>query len=149
MNLKILNKKEIKKILEKLNNQFGFEGELDYVFLLNNKDRIYLMTKDLAKIKIDSLRINSMGLYFAELPRDEIRLSIEGSQLVGKHCNKNILELTQKEGKDWLKGFDLARKEEKGFYLLKHEDDFLGCGRAVDDKILNFVPKNRRLKVSD
>jgi NOL1/NOP2/fmu family ribosome biogenesis protein len=149
-NLKALNSKEIKKIYENLNDTFGFSKELDYAFLLNNRNRIFLINREISAIDTTKLRINSIGLYFAELPHDEVRLSIEGAQLIGKDCTKNVVELNEKEARDWLKGFDLFKEtKEKSFVILKHKDDFLGCGKATGEKILNFVPKNRRLKVSD
>ena len=149
-NLKILNSREIKNIYNKLKERFGFEKALDYVFLINNKNRIYLINKDFAEIDTSKLRINSLGLYFGEINNKEIRLSIEGAQLIGKDCKENVLELDEKEAREWLKGFDLFKDiEDKGFIILKHKEDFLGCGKAVEEKILNYVPKNRRLRVSD
>ena len=34
----------------------------------------------------------------------------------------------------------------KDLLILKYKDDFLGCGKASEKKITNFIPKNRRLK---
>ncbi|MCK5282905.1 MAG: hypothetical protein KAK00_05845 [Nanoarchaeota archaeon] len=149
-NLKILNSKEIKNIHNLLKKRFEFEKHLEYVFFLNNKNRIYITNRDLSKIDTSHLRINSIGLYFGELHNNEIRLSIEGSQIIGKNSSKNVLELNEKESREWLKGIDIDKKyEEKGYVILKHNEDFLGCGKAVESKILNYVPKNRRLRVSD
>ena len=36
----------------------------------------------------------------------------------------------------------------KGYVIIRHEGDYLGCGKYVDGKILNHVPKERRLRVS-
>ncbi|MBD3164959.1 hypothetical protein GF323_07205 [Candidatus Woesearchaeota archaeon] len=146
--LKILNKKEIKKISALLKRQFGFEKSLGYVFLMNNKSRIFLITGAISGIDMANLRINSLGLYFGEISSSQIRLSIEGSQLIGKD-SKNIIELDEKEAKEWLGGIDISKKiDSRGFVLLRHKRDFLGCGKAVDNKILNYVPKNRRLRAS-
>jgi len=109
-----------------------------------------MINKDFSEIDIEKIRINSIGLYFGETFHNEIRLSIEGSQLIGKDCTKNILELNEKESKEWLKGIDIDKEvEDRGFVIIKHDKDFLGCGKAVESKILNYVPKNRRLRVSD
>ena len=32
-----------------------------------------------------------------------------------------------------------------GFVIIKNRDDFLGCGRVVDSKLLNYVQKERRV----
>jgi len=33
--------------------------------------------------------------------------------------------------------------------MIKHDNDYLGSGKATKGIILNFVPKTRRLNVSD
>jgi len=145
-NLKILNKKEIKKIYALLEKRFGFNDDLELGFLMNNKNRLYVVNKDFAGIDTEKLRINSVGLYFGEICGNEIRLSIEGSAIVGKSATNNILDLDDEQAKDWLRGFDLnIDYEDKGFVLIRNKD-FLGCGKAVIKRILNFVPKNRRIK---
>jgi len=149
--LKILNKKEVKQILAKLKEQWGFSKTLNYTFLRSTKDKIYLVTNDLSKIDLSKLRIDKIGLYFCKIVNQkEIRFSIEGSQLIGPYCNKNIIELTESEMKQWLQGFDLDKevKDVKGFALIKHNNDFLGSGKIIDGKILNYIPKARRIKVS-
>jgi NOL1/NOP2/fmu family ribosome biogenesis protein len=149
-NLKILNKKEIKTILEALDKQFGCDVKLDYVFLMNPSNRLFLANKELFDINLKKLRVNSIGMYFGEFSNDEIRLTIEGSQLIGPKSTKNIVELDDSETKEWLKGADLEKDvTEKGFVILKHGPDYLGSGKVKEDRILNFVPKTRRLAVSD
>ena len=148
--LKILNKKEIKKILEIIKNQWGCDVNLDYAFLMNKENKIYIVNKEISKVDFSKLRINSVGLYFATMQGNELRLSIEGSQIIGPKAKKNILELDEKETKEWLKGIDLEKEtKEKGFVIIKHDDDFLGCGKAVEKKVLNYVPKARRIAVNN
>ena len=144
--IKILNKKEIKKILESIEEQWDAEVNLDYAFLKTEKDKIYLVNKDISKIELGKLRINSIGLYFAEIRNGEIRLSIEGSQLIGKKAEKNVLKLNEKEMKEWMKGSDLEKEGNfSGFLIIKHKDDFLGCGKCANGKILNYIGKARRI----
>lgn len=146
-NIKILNSREVKKILALLKLSFGFEDKLGYCFLMNNKNKIYLINKDISKIDLDKIRVNSIGLYFAEIGKGGIRLSIEGSRLIGDDCSANILKITAEDAKVWLQGLDLEiNLPEKVFVIIKSGEDYLGCGKAVEGKILNFVPKNRRLK---
>ena len=145
-NLKILSKKEVKPILKNLKDRFNFKKGLDYTILKNNQNKLFLINSQLKDIALDNLKINSIGMYFGDFS-DGIRLSIEGSQMIGNDCTKNILELDDKNSKYWLTGLDLdIEYENKGFVLIKYADEFLGCGKAVTDKILNYVPKNRRLK---
>ena len=34
----------------------------------------------------------------------------------------------------------------KGFVIMKYKDELLGTGKASEEKISNFIPKNRRLR---
>jgi NOL1/NOP2/fmu family ribosome biogenesis protein len=149
MNLKILNKKQIKEILALIKNQWDTDLALDYTFLKDKEGKIFIINKQFAEIDLSKLRINSMGLYIAQLMLDGIRLSIEGSQLIGPKAKRNILELTEKQLKQWLKGNNLEIKTElKNYVILKHNKDFLGTGKIKENKILNYIPKTRRLKIS-
>ena len=149
-NLRVLERKDKKTFLEILKKQFGFEDKLNYAFLTNNKNKIFIVNRDIANIDLNKIRINSIGLYIAELRNNEIRLSIEGSQLIGKKAKKNIIELDEKQAREWLKGKDIETKTKKqGFVILKHNNDYLGSGKVKENKILNFIPKTRRLNVSD
>ena len=106
--LKILNNKEKKKIIELMKNYYGTsEIKLDYVFMKNKDDKVYLLSKDFSKIDTENIRINSIGMYFAKLYPNGIRLSIEGSQLIGPLAKKNILEVNNDEVKNWVKGYDI------------------------------------------
>lgn len=147
--LKFLNKKEAKQILEMLESQWGFKGELDYIFMMNSRNKIYIINRDISKVDLEKLRIDSIGLYFGETLGNEIRLSIEGSQMIGKNCSKNICELNDAEFKEWLAGNDLHKEEGSGFMLVRHNDDFVGCGKAGKDKFYNYIGKNRRITASD
>lgn len=145
-NIKILNKKEIKKILKLIEKQWNSKLTLEYAFLKTDKGKIYIVNEDISRLDLSKLRINSIGLYFGKLEKDELRLSIEGSQLVGKKASKNVLELNDKEVKEWMSGKDLEKKGNySGFLLIKHKEDFLGCGKFKNGKILNYVSKSRRL----
>ncbi|MEK6921793.1 MAG: hypothetical protein AABX82_07940 [Nanoarchaeota archaeon] len=143
-----LNRKEIKHILRQLEEQWGFTLDLEYAFFMNNQRRVALVNKEFALIGDAKLRINSLGLYFCELMENgEIRLSIEGSQLVGPHSTKNIVEVDFVSAKQWMFGQDLEISfgESTTFVILKHGDYFLGCGRYKNGVISNHVSKNRRI----
>lgn len=148
--LKVLDRKERKSFLDMLESQFGFNEKLDYIFFINGKNKIYIANKELSTIDLSKLRINSVGMYIAELRKDVARLSIEGSQLIGPKATKNVVELQDAEAREWMKGKDLDNTwDVQGFVIIKRDGDYLGCGRATKDKILNFVSKARRLNVSD
>ena len=92
-NLKILNSKETKEIMKSLKLQYGFEDKLDYAFLRDTKDRIHIVSKDIAGIDLRRLRINSIGMYFCTIEKDGIRLTIDGSQIIGPGSDKNIIDI--------------------------------------------------------
>ncbi len=146
-NLQILNKKQIKAILSLLEKKFGYKDKLDYVFLQNKEGKIFIINKELAKLDLSKLRINSIGLYFGKVEKGGLRLSIEGSQIIGNQAKKNIVEINSQQIKEWLTGQDLTISGYSGFVLIKHSNDFLGCGKAKEDRILNFVPKARRITI--
>ncbi|MBC8494835.1 hypothetical protein H8D36_01645 [archaeon] len=146
--LKILNSKEQKNIRKLLKEEFGFEETLEYVFLINNKQRVYIINRDIERVDLETLRIDAMGLYFGTLEGGGLRLSIEGSQIIGPKANKNILEINDKQFELWLKGVDFEIETTLlGFVLVKYEKEFVGCGRIKNDVLMNFVPKARRLTV--
>lgn len=148
---KILNSKEVKAIAEMVQQQWGCElsSVVDEVgFLEGATGDIFLISRDVEKLDLERIRIDSLGLYFGEKKNDELRLSIEGSQLVGKAAVKNVIQLDDAEFKLWLQGSDLEKDYGgcSGFVIMKHSGDFVGCGRCKEGKILNFVPKARRVK---
>jgi len=146
-NLRILNNKEIKQVLNKIQEQFGIkEIKLDLGMLKNKEGKIFLITKDINKVNLDKLRINELGLYIAKEDKG-IRLSIEGAYLFGKHAAKNIHEIDKANAYFWMTGEDIScKKEFKGFVIIRYKDNYLGCGKWKENKILNFIPKERRIK---
>ena len=148
--LKVLNKKQTKEIINKLKKQYEIkELTLDYIFLINTNNKIYIINKDLKKLDQSKLRINSIGLYFAALDKQKrIRLTIEGTQLIGKKATKNVLEIQPKELKEWIKGYDLkTEKNLKDFIIIKYKNYFLGSGLFTKGIVKNFISKARRLTV--
>ena len=146
--LKILNNKEIKEVLKLIESQWGAKLKLDYAFLKNLKNRIFVVNKDISKIDFSQLRVNSIGMYFCEIDKLGIRLSIEGSQIVGPKATKNIVEINEEQTKQWFNGQDLEIKGNySGFLIIKHNNDFLGTGKYKSGRILNYVGKSRRVNL--
>ena len=145
---RILNSKEIKKILNWLKEHYSIkELKIDKAFLQNTKDKIYLISKKISEFEDKNLRINLIGMYFAKEEKNGIRLSIEGSQIIGPEATKNVVELNENQLSEWLNGQDVELTAEiKGFVIIKHGNDFFGVGNYKEGKILNYVPKERRIK---
>ncbi|MDO8622764.1 MAG: hypothetical protein Q7R52_00805 [archaeon] len=150
MEIKILTESEKKKITNQLKEQFGIEY-LDGTLIRLGKERIMLFTGEIERKWIETiynnLHIEGIGLYIGKEQDDGIRLSIEGAQLFKEQIKKNIFELEDHQVDDWMKGRQLdIQTGKKGFFVMKYKNDFLGTGKFSEEKIGNFIPKERRLK---
>ena len=125
-------------------DQYGFSEKLDYIFSISEKGNVYIVNHSVKDIDLNELHTHIVGIYFGEWKRGELRLSIEGSQLVGPHSTKNILIVDSKVEKMWMYGLDIPCSGLSGFVMVKGRD-FLGSGRLKEGKILNHVPKGRRI----
>ncbi len=146
--LRILNTRQVKEILQKIEQQYGCEIKTELAFLEDDKYKIYLVNRDVAGIEFEKLRINSMGLYFAEISKGgEIRLTIEGSAIVGPLAKKNVVELSEEQLRLYFLGKDVPAEldiEGQPFVLLKYKTDFLGSVKYKEGKLLNYLPKVHR-----
>ena len=152
MALKIFNKKEKQEIVGKLNVQFGI-NEIPGQIIMKGKEKLFLFSGSFTDKEIKKLEeltvIERIGAYFAKIDEhsNKIRLSIEGSQVLKDQIKKNIFEIPEELLENWMKGQELNVKTgKKGFLIMKYKDNFLGSGKASENKIGNFIPKNRRLK---
>ena len=149
--LKILNSHEKKEIEKQLEERFGIK-EIPGRIVMRGKERLFLYSGNMDEKEIKKLErasfIERVGIYFAKIEENEgIRLSIEGTQILQNQIKKNILELDEKQLELWMKGSELNLKSGmKGFVIIKYKNEFLGTGKASEEKISNFIPKNRRLK---
>jgi len=153
MNLKILSIKEKKKIEESLKLQFGII-EISGLLVKRGEERLFLFQGNLSPKQITELEktvpLERVGIYFAKMIRDEPKLSIEGAQILKDQIKKNIFELNKEQAEQWMTGQELNIKTgKKGFIIMKYDDDLLGCGNASEEKITNFIPKSRRLKLKN
>ena len=147
--MKIIRSTPKKKILQQLNEQFGITT-LPYLLLRFGREKIRAYSGNLSVEELNKLdaelRIENMGLYFAKEQIDGIRLTFDGIQLFKPQITKNILTLDDKQAEEWLKGQDLDIQSDNTFKILKHKDEFIGCGKSTGERITNFVPKERRIK---
>jgi NOL1/NOP2/fmu family ribosome biogenesis protein len=153
--LKFFNKSEKEKLLKQLEEQFGIT-EIPWKIAHLGKERIVLFSGDATEeeiFQIDNIaRIEGVGIYFAKIDEKtgDIRLSIEGTQLLKEQITKNIFELNKEQAEQWMLGQELnIATGKKGFLIMKFGNDFLGTGKASENKIGNFVPKSRRLKYKE
>ena len=147
--LKIFNSKEVKKLNETMVKEYGVSLKGDYAFLLNEKDRLFVVHKDISKINLDNLRIDKIGLNLGEYKNDQIRLSKEGAAFFMENSDgepNNIVDLSKEETIQYFEGLDLVKelKGEDRTIILRYGGNVLGCARYKEGKILNFMPKMYR-----
>ena len=148
----ILNNREAKKILHDIEEHWGCKlGEIlaDFSMVITEKKKVYLLSRDFTNFKI-SAKINSAGVYFANVRDNKLRLTIEGSEIVGPKATKNIVDINKVEAEDWIRGKNiLGECDVKGYVIIRHKHelgvDYMGCGHYKDDVVTNFVPKTRRI----
>jgi len=113
--LLILNSREIKRLRELVTKSFGYFFKEDYAYLKNDKDKIFIVNKDITRVNLDNLIIDRMGLYFAELKDNQCRLSKEGAQFMFREAKKdkielkNLVDLDKEEVKTYFTGVDLTK----------------------------------------
>ncbi len=162
MRQKILNSKSKKIVISMLEDRFNFDKKTlqNYVFIQSG-DRIYITNRNIEALPLNELRVDNIGLYIASMEpkfdHAKIRLSVEGSQIIGKTAKKNMLSINKEELELWILGKDITMENsacdsncEPGFIILKFHDKFdhfLGCGLLTREGIVkNYIPKERRLK---
>jgi len=143
----LLGSKEVKELKKKILEQWGCSCDMDFCFFKNRDNKLFIANRDILKLDLSHLNVNSIGLYFARISHGELKLSIEGSQLIGPKATKNIVELDDEQFWEWIRGLDVAfHGESKSFVIVKHNSDFYGCARHKEGKLMNMVPKERRIR---
>ncbi len=133
-------------IWRQLKAQFGVTKIEGIRLIPSGKQRVRAVSENLFT-KLNILNPITAGMYFATIMPDGIRLSVEGSQIVGKRAERNVVELDCEQVKKWLKGENVPIPPEmKGYVIVKDKlkNDFLGCGLAKNGILINFLPKARR-----
>ncbi len=143
--MKPLNSKEIRHLKGLLKEQYGYEEDLSYVFL-KKEDNIFLVNKDVERIDLSKLRLNTVGFYFGELRHDKLRLSRDGAQMIGPHAKINVFAIDKEQVKAYYRGEDIPHPDaENGvFVILKYGDDYIACGRCKAGVVQNFLSKTYR-----
>ncbi len=139
----MLNAKESRKIINGVKENYGIkEIALDYIFVRVN-DKLFLASNDFKQLSTE--RIHNFGLFFARIVDGGLKLSIEGSQLVGSYATKNVAELEIENIKKWIAGYDVPVDCEDSFVIIKHNNDFFGCGKVKENLLMNSIPRERRI----
>ncbi|MFW5846731.1 MAG: tRNA pseudouridine(55) synthase TruB [Nanoarchaeota archaeon] len=159
-NLKLLSYSEHGEILSYLNQRLGI-NKIPGILIQRGEERLFLFQGNFTRNQIRELEntiyIERAGVYIGKIIESkstgqrDVRLSIEGTQIFAKQISKNIIQLNSEQVKEWMSGNELpisTPTKDKGFVAIQFKEtgDFLGCAQASEEKITNFIPKNRRLK---
>lgn len=159
MKIEILSKKEKEEILERL----SYLGELKTENLfIRTGERIRMFSGSLNKEEIKKIwqnfMIEGIGLYVIKEIKNikknikETRLSLDAMHYFKDQIKDSILEIDEEQKNQWFKGEAIILNEKqkekikKGFVALKFKDDFVGTGKIKENKVYNYLPKERRIK---
>jgi len=147
--MKIIDSPEKKKILKKLNEQFGIT-KIPFLLLRFGKEKIKLYSGSLTREELAfidrNLKIETIGLNFAIQHEDGIRLTLGSLSLFKNQITKNIIELNNNQAEQWIRGKDLHIISNKSYLILKHSNELIGCAKSDGKIIKNSIPKHRRIK---
>lgn len=146
--MKFVKSTEKKKILQQLEKQFGIT-KLPFLLTKSGKEKIRGFTGDLTREEINELdqilNIEGLGIYLVKI-EPTLRLSFDAAHILKDQIKKGIIEINDEQLKEWIRGRDLDIQTERGTVIIKHNSDLIGSGKSNTEKIINHIPKERRLK---
>jgi len=151
MRFDFYDSKKRKKLLNELNSNFGI-SEIPRVLFETGKEKIRGFSGDLSVDEIylfDRIaNVEFLGIYLFKFELGHMRLGFDGAILLKNQINKNIALLDKEQASKWMNGHNIDMVLERGVYAVKYEDDVLGCGLSDGKHLINFVPKERRIRKS-
>ncbi len=72
-----------------------------------------------------------------------------GLQFFQRFVTKRVVELAHDEAVQYIQGYDIGRKAERGYVAVKYSNDILGVGFSDGNRIRNQLPKQRRIQKID
>lgn len=146
--MKFIKSGEKKRIVRELEEQFGIT-KLPYLLIETGKQKIRGFSGTMTKEEIRELgeiaNVEIIGVYLIKKER-KLRLSLDGIMILKDQISKNVVEINDEQLELWLRGKNLDIKKENGVYVVKYGDDFLGCGISDGKKLINHIPKERRIR---
>ncbi|MHA2314310.1 MAG: methyltransferase RsmF C-terminal domain-like protein [Candidatus Hermodarchaeia archaeon] len=133
----ILNEEWESHVWDLLFSQFGILKLKGYRFLQSGKKRIRLISKTASTLLHEVPYTGSTGLYVGEYSPRAVRLTMDGAMLLGP----------AEQAKDWMQGESINYENKlRGYVIVYHKEDILGCGSLSQGILHSFVPKTRRPK---
>jgi NOL1/NOP2/fmu family ribosome biogenesis protein len=149
MNPRFIKSSQKREIESQLNENFGIE-KLNYLLVESGKEKIRAFSTHLSKDEIDELcqiiNVETIGAYLLKQEPPIIRLSFDACHILSNQIEKGVIELDENQAEEWMLGKDIPLKAEKGVFVVKHKEYFLGCGKSNSQVLFNHVPKDRRTR---
>jgi NOL1/NOP2/fmu family ribosome biogenesis protein len=147
--MKFIKSGEKKNIVNELNVQFGID-KLSYVLVETGKQKIRGFSGSMTRDEIVELseiaNVEIVGIYLMKNEKGGMRLGLDGSMILSNKIKKSVIEIKCEEMELWINGKNLEIVKDSGIYVVKFKEDYLGSGISDGKKILNFVPKERRVR---
>ncbi|MFW6025033.1 MAG: hypothetical protein ACOCRX_01700 [Candidatus Woesearchaeota archaeon] len=141
-----LNNKEKRELLNKI--YYHWEVDLskffkDLIVNLSDKNRIYLIKRDVMKLDLNFKLKGSLGLYFGTIESDGIRLSTQGAQYLKKTPYK--LDLGKNLAKKYFNKEKInvshLKYKQNPYLILTCDDLILSCDKVKKGEIINYLNK--------
>jgi NOL1/NOP2/fmu family ribosome biogenesis protein len=149
MNIRFIKTPEKRRIIEELNAQFGI-SELPFLLIETGKEKVRGFTGHLSKEEIMQIGklapVEGIGAYLLRKEGVEWRLSFDALHLLKEQITKNIFEINEQQLNEWIRGNDLDIQAPAGILVISYKGDFIGSAKSTGTKLLNYVPKERRLR---
>ena len=150
----IVGGKKKREVLEEL-SYYGIT-RFPYVIVRWGK-RLRMFSGDIdsrtIKTFVERLNVDSIGMCFATSD-DGLRINVDMAHLVANQLTDGIVEITDDQAKQWLRGENLVFDENqqnsikdfsKKYLILKNQGDIVGIGKRSCYGVTNFLPKERRV----
>jgi NOL1/NOP2/fmu family ribosome biogenesis protein len=123
------------EIAKYLKDEFGVELPANMMF--SNERKVFIYTGQDLGLE------GRKGIYLGTYDKG-FRPSVYTAQL----ATKGFTELTEKEAYQWMCGLDVLKKAEGYYTIVRFGKYLLGVGKPKETRIINNMPKNRRLPLS-
>jgi NOL1/NOP2/fmu family ribosome biogenesis protein len=136
--MKILNDSEKKILQELLYQQHGVkEAFEEFILVMGGDSKIRATTLETIEVARKLRKVLQIGLYVAKYRRNknDVFLSIEGSQLLNNQISKNVVELSEEECREWMRGapIPLSINTDSRYIVGKIDKIYLGSARVSRD----------------
>lgn len=149
MKVRFIKSPEKRKILAELEEIYGIK-DLPYLLIETGKRKIRAYSGHLSKDELlqlgKTVNVELLGMYLINTRDEEPRINFDAISLLRSKITKNIMEIDKEQLEKWIRGHDLEIKASRGIVIIKYDGELIGVGKSNEEKIFNYVPKERKIK---